>query len=151
MLSVEQRLERLERRNAALEVQNLWMKRAGLVAVVVAGAALWIGPAGAQNKEKAKAIEVTGIKLVDDAGKTRMDLGVDKDGVGLDIRDANGKTRVVLGEGTIEGLGEGAGLWVFDEKERPRVGLGMGKDGGMGLIVLDEDGKKVAAEGKAGK
>jgi hypothetical protein len=150
LLSVEERLERLERRNAALEAQNLWMRRAGVAAVVVAGATLLVGQVGAQDKAgKAKSIEVSAIKLVDDQGRTRMDLGVDKDGVGLDFFDARGKVRVVVGEGTIEGLGEGAGLWVFDEKERPRVGLGIGKGkDGAGLIVLDEKGKPVAGEGK---
>lgn len=154
MMTVEQRLERLERRNAALAAQNLGMKRAGLAGGVLAGAALLMGQAGAGNQDpaggKARDLKATSITLVDAAGQTRIELGVDKDGAGLDIRDARGKTRVAIGEGTVEGLGEGSGVWVFDEKERPRVGLGIGKNG-SGLIVLDENGKPVAGEGKGGK
>ena len=146
MLSVEDRLQRLEERNAALEVQNRWMKRAGLAAVVLGGAALLAGQAGAQGKDAVKALRVSALEIVDGAGKVRLELGVDKDGAGIDILDANGKSRVVIGEGTIEDLGEGAGLWVFDDKERPRVGVGTGKHG-AGLVVLDEKGKPVAADG----
>jgi len=154
MASVEERLDRLDRRNAVLELQNRRMKQGGLAAAVVAGAALLMAPAGARDQGgdavKAKSIEATTITLIDGAGKTRIEIGVDKDGAGLDVRDANGKTRVVIGEGAVEGLGQGAGLWVFDDQERPRVGLGIGKDG-SGLVVLDENGKPVAAQGKEGK
>lgn len=145
MLSVEDRLEKLERRNATLEVQNRWMKGAGLAAVVLGGAALLAGQAGAQGKDAPRAIRASSIELVDDAGKVRMELGIDKDGAGIDILDAKGKSRVIIGEGTMEDLGEGAGLWVFDDKERPRVGVGTGKHG-SGLVVLDENGKPVAGQ-----
>ncbi len=149
MLTFEERLERLERRNTSLENQNRWLKRAGMLAVVALGTAMLIVPAGAQQAEKVGTIKTREIVLVDETGKPRLELGVDKNGAGLEIKDEQGKTRVVVGEGTIPGLdaNPGAGIWVFDDKERPRVGVGVGKDG-VGLVVLDEKGKPVDGAGK---
>jgi hypothetical protein len=149
MLTFEERLERLERRNTSLENQNRWLKRAGMLGVVALGTVWLIVPAGAQQAEKVGTIKTREIVLVDDTGKPRLELGVDKNGAGLEIKDAQGKTRVVVGEGTIPGLDNnpGAGVWIFDDKERPRVGVGVGKDG-VGLVVLDEKGKPVDGAGK---
>ena len=149
MSTLEERLERLERRNEGLEARNRLFTRSALGLGGLVGVALLMGQAAAKDGDKAKfkSIVVEQVTVVDKAGKIRMEIGVDKQGAGLDIRDANGKVRVAIGEGTITGLGDGAGTWVFDEKERPRVGLGVGKDGN-GLIVLDENGKPVAGEGK---
>jgi len=149
--SIEERLDRIETRNARLEAENRWWKRASLAATAAASAALLVGQAGARDKDgdalKAKTIEAQEITLVDATGKPRVEIGVDKDGAGIDVRDVKGKVRLALGEGGGDKAGGGAGLWVFDEKERPRVGMGLGKEG-TGLVVLDENGKPVAGEGK---
>jgi hypothetical protein len=149
MSSLEERFQRLEQRNEALEAQNRRIRRLGLGGLAVVGIALLMGQAAAPKDDPAqfKAVKATMITLVDENGKTRLELGTDKSGAGVDVRDANGKVRVVIGEGVIEGLGEGAGLWVFDEKERPRVGIGSGKHG-HGMVVLDENGKPVAGQGQ---
>jgi hypothetical protein len=173
MNSLEERLARLEQNNRSLEATNRRQGRWGLAGVGLLGAVVLMGQAASDDKNggaaKFKSIEAGEITLVGEGGKGRVEIGVDKDGTGLDVRDAKGvvrltigldkdgagldirdaagKTRVSIGEGTADGHKDSAGAWVFDAKGRRRVGLGVGEGGG-GLIVLDENGNPVAAQGK---
>jgi len=153
MATLEERLDRLERRNDALERAARRWRLLGLGSLALAAGVSLIGRASARDDKnpdavKFKAIEADSLTIVDTKGKTRLVLGVDARGAGLDVMDANGKLRIDLGEGTTKAMGEGTGLWAFDDQERPRVGLGLGKNGN-GLVVLDEDGKPVAGGGLA--
>ena len=153
MASLEERLNSLEGRNKVLEKRSRLLMRAAVGGAAVAVLAIMVGLREATpepaNSEAVKfgTVEAREITLVDKNGKIRVAIGVDDDGAGIDVRDAHGNVRVVIGEGKIEGLGAGSGAWVFDEQERPRVGLGVGKEG-TGLIILDEKGKPVAGDGK---
>ena len=150
MSGLEERLERLERRNLALEGSARRWRVGTLAVALLGGSAALMGQAAPRADDaaiRAASVTTREINIVDDKGKVRLEIGVDKDGAGIDVRDARGKVRLVLGEGTRDGPGEGTGLWVLDDQERPRVGLGLGKKG-SGLVVLDEDGKPVAGEGK---
>lgn len=147
-MTLEQRLQHLEVRNARLETRARVVNRVlGFGGVAVAGLAVLMGQA--PKTDAPAKLKVSELIIVDDQGKTRVEIGVDKDGAGMAVRDAKGKARLIMDEGTIEGLGEGSGFWVMDEEERPRVGVWIGKKGdGPGLVVLDEKGKPVSGVGK---
>lgn len=137
LMTVEERIERLERNNRRL--------MAGLVAAVLLG----IGVAATPTKSGVDAVaELRAQKfiLVDDNGKTRAALSVSQAGPGLGLLDANGVLRATLGVNMGEPM-----LGLFDRNGEPCAGLTVSKEG-TGLSLADEHGKLRAVLGvtKAG-
>src|SRR5262249_57293495 len=80
--AMEQRLEALHAQNARLAVHNRWLRRLGGVVLVVAFVAVIFaqGERLEAQAAKAKIVDAEEIILRDPAGKTRVKLGVEKDG-----------------------------------------------------------------------
>ena len=106
--AVVARLEKVER-------QTRRMKYAGIVVVMLAGAAVLMG----QAAPKGKTIEAEKFVVVDNADHTRAILGYDDDGT--------------------------FGLWIRSEVGKPRLGLGILTDESVGLGLSDIDGKTRAS------
>jgi hypothetical protein len=122
-MTIEERLEKMEmkmRRNNHIL----------LVVVFLAVLAITLGTTGIKD-----VIEARAFILVDDNGKARAKLLIDKGMPGLALCDENGKSRVVLGVNK-----DGPGLALCDENEKYRVGLGVNKDG-PALLLTDENEK----------
>ncbi len=119
-------LERLE----VLERQNRRLRRAGLVVMVLAGAALLIGQAQPKWKVEAKRFV-----LKDASGSVRAELGIAEHGPLLAFYDANGTRRAVLGIAE-----KGPGLFIFDTTEKRRAALGVADQGPV-IALFDGDGK----------
>ncbi len=126
-MSVEERLERLER-------QNKWMKRIGAVGVAFVAAVLLMGQGKASQPVKVVVAEK--FVLTDSDGKTCGEWGTDRGLVRLLLRDQEGHELVSLAaneEGTI------ATLVLMDKGGKNRVELGGGIEG-AGLSLNDWKG-----------
>ncbi len=172
-MTIEQRLERLER-------QNRWMKRIGALGLAVAAPVLLSGQAKGKDLQHLKARSLTlidgygrnrvvvadyGLRVSDINGKTRAMLFARGDGSPrLDLRDKNGKTRMsfrALLDGSpsldlwdkngkqgvaLRMLGDGSSrLLLYDKNGKNRAALGAYADGSSRLILFDTNGKKRAA------
>ncbi len=111
-MTVEQRLERLER-------QNRWMKRIGMLVLAVAAAVLLSG----QAKGKAwQHLEVSSLTLMDKDGMAGASLSLFGTGTPhLLLHDKNGKKRVWLG---VNRDGSPA-LDLYDKNVNKRATLGV--------------------------
>ncbi|MFQ5987098.1 MAG: hypothetical protein ACE5KQ_07050 [Thermoplasmata archaeon] len=119
-------LERLE----ILERQNRWLKRVGVVVMVLAGALLLIGQA--QPKWK---IEAERFVVKDANGKVRAELGMAGYGPALVLYDGDGTRRAALGIAQ-----KGPALFIFDTAEKRRAAFGVGEKG-PALALYDGNGK----------
>ena len=143
-MTTEERLEKLERELAHANRLN---RRLIVVAVVcmaiISGWACLAQPdrpGTAQAEAPAaasvlKEVRARSFVLEDENGKTRADLAVGKDGVGMAMFDENGKTRVGLAT-----TKDGSRLRLFGENQVDRTELVADKDGG-GLGLVNDDGK----------
>jgi hypothetical protein len=126
------RMERIEKENRRL-------KRAALVVMLVAGVIVLVGAArptpdiiraqkfvvvNARGKEQV-VLEARALKLYDDEGVKRVDLGADSGqqaGAGLFLYDQHGKPMVDL---SVPGLPGSATLAIFDGKGNERADIGV--------------------------
>ena len=133
-MTVEERIENLEWGLAKSKRQNRRLVVAG--AVLLAGAtfflAAWARPVDVRARS---------FILVDQDGRTRAQLVIEKEGPKLVLGDENGNIRAGLNANT-----EGTGLFLFDENGKTRVMLGATSDG-PGLFLDDENGKTRATLG----
>ncbi len=127
-MTLEQRLERLER-------QNRWMKRVGALGLAVAAAVLLSG----QAKGKAwQHLEVSSLTLMDKDGMAGASLSLFGTGTPhLLLHDKNGKKRVWLG---VNKDGS-ASLDLYDKDGKGRVALVVLADGSPRLLLAGKDGK----------
>ena len=150
-MTVEERLKTLEREqgetNAELgrakrRVRRLLIAGAFALACFAVLLAVWACMPEAHAQARARVLQEVRARnfvLVDEKGKRRAGLGIDKDGVvGLGLYDENGELRVALC------LGEDPGLTLSDENGQTRAGLGLSEDGPM-LILLGRRGKPRAS------
>jgi hypothetical protein len=145
--STEVRLENLERELAETKAElcrvrrrSLWLLRGGFLVAGLLALAWMFMDAGrpAQARRSATVHRETGAKrfvLVDEKGKPRAILGMNKDGPGLALLDEKGNVRVSLGLTEV-----GPVLALLDEEGRSRAVLRVTKEG-PGLALLDENGK----------
>jgi len=150
-MTVEERIERLERNNRRL--------LAGLVAVILLG----IGVAAIPNPggdvvdevraRKFTLVDVNGkeramldmtedgpvLRLYDEIAKVCAELNAAKTGPTLRLYDENGKSRAGLTV-TKDGI---PGLAMIDENDKSRVVLCVTKDGMPELAMFDENGKSI--------
>ncbi len=146
-MTIEERLENMEREMGRVRRRNRWLL--GTILVVVGGL---IVPAvlettafraRAQVAGTAKQIRANDFVLEDQNGETRAILGVGKYGPSLTLYDENGKARAELGM-----FKNGPSLNLYDEKCNPRGMLAMIKDR-PGLLLFDENRNLRFAAGKA--
>ena len=148
-MTIEERLETLERELAVAKRRNRRLLAGVVLAVVLAVSGLGVAkkalkltktlPASQALEVGAsqKVIRATQIILEDENGKTRVALDVVENFAGLSLSDENGKTRAQLGVSKV-----GPGLFLRDENGKNRVSLGMSKEGTV-LSLSDENGKEV--------
>jgi hypothetical protein len=131
-MTVEERLENLERELAKSKRQNLRLAIGGAVVMtcVVIFLAAWARPTDVRARS---------FIVADENGTERAALAVDKHGPALRLLDKKGNLRVVLAVDK-----DGPGLDLFDEKDNLNVVLGANKDGAV-LALADEDGKAGAS------
>jgi len=145
-MTLEERIETLERELASAKHRNRWALAVGAAAIVgLAWAGAWItavpsaqaqGAGAASNVVRANAFIVE-----DEDGKPRAMIAATKDGPGLGMYDENGKTRA-----GILVTKHGPALDMYDENGKPRAAIGVTKDGPR-LRMFDENGKPRAAIG----
>jgi hypothetical protein len=130
----EERLARLEKRSG-------WLKRVTVVSLTLAGVAFLTGPGRALLPDPLhvnRTLEAESFTLVDENGKTRGTLSIEKDRPMLKLYDPSAKELVVLG-GAANGRGELAGgLWLSDSHHRELVSL---QSILPGLAIDDPNGK----------
>ncbi len=125
-MTVEERLTQLERKNRRL---TLAMLLTGVAAALV----VMIGMA--RSDAVPDLVRAHRFELLDENGKMRAALGVDKDGPGLVLRDQNEKARAALAV-----YKKGSGLDLTDEAGKVRAALVVDKKGPW-LALLDENEK----------
>ncbi len=82
-------------------------------------------------------VKTRAIELVDESGKTRATLDIEKTGeVVFRLRDEQGTIRTKLGAGH-----DGSGLSLMDDRTEATVQIRANRDGG-GITLLDRDGAK---------
>ena len=127
-VSLEQRLEKVERENSRLKVL-------GSVMLLGMAGALCLGLASNPSKK----LEAEVLVLKNAQGKPQMILGAGDDGPALTILDKNGKLRVNLGVGQ-----DGPALDLLDAAENPRAQLMITEDQGPLLNFFDAKGSQVS-------
>jgi len=92
----------------------------------------------AQDKDKAGVMEVTcsALKVVDEQGKVRVQLGFDKSGGIVSINNADGKPQVAV---KVDQEGGFVSVASHDGVERAFVGVNEGKSGGLVYLKDDKD------------
>ncbi len=161
-MTVEERIERLERELAAAKRRNRWLMAAAVLAVVgLAWAGNRItGIAQAQEADTGpKVVRANQFILEDEKGRMRATLAVSKDTSALRLYDKSGKPRAVLGvlgdAGPALVLNDGNDktrvqlivlrdvpvLALMDGNDKSRIKLGVLKDGEPVLALHDETGK----------
>ncbi len=125
MMTTEERLTRLERKNRRL---TLALVLTGLAAALAVTAGM--GPAGAVPDE----VKAHRFTLVDADGKTRARLGPSSEGASFILFDASGKGRAGFGM-----TKQGPEILMTDEKGKPQVKLAA--EGAPLLELFDENGK----------
>jgi hypothetical protein len=133
-------LEKLERELTAAKRRNRWLAvvllTIGATALAVAAlSAPSIPTALAQAGGPVNEVRASRFVLVDENGKIRAKLFVNKNGPVLDMLDENGKSRIGLTTNE-----DGPWLGLFDEDGKLRARLGVTKVGPW-LGLFDEDGK----------
>lgn len=125
-------MDTLERRVGRLERQNRVLKLGAVLVLAIAGGVLLMGQAsqpGIPNELRTRRLAV-----VDEAGKDRLVLVVDRDGPVLMLGDDVGNRQVALGVAP-----SGPRLLLYDQAGRVGVALSTSKDG-PGLLMYDEAG-----------
>ena len=167
--------EILEKRLAALERQNRWLKGIGFVGVTILAVGLLMGankPDKIVGAERFVVKDEKGITraefgmtdmgpsllLRDEAGMTRVRLDLyDSRSAGLDLYDEKGNRRVCL-----SAFKEGSNFWLFDEPGKPRVMVGVDKRGPRfeladeacktrASLALDKHGPFILLDDEAGR
>ena len=138
-MTTDERLDKLEKELARAKRRNRRLLAAlGLAAG--AFALVWI-VAGTANRAEAQgsgvptAIRANAFVLVDENGKMRARLSVNKNGVALALLNRNGIPGAALT--VVKGA---PGLTLYDENAKGGAVLAVGKDG-PGLTLFDENGK----------
>jgi hypothetical protein len=138
-MTIEERLENMERELGLVKRRNRWLLSAILVllgGLVTTGVfKTMIAPVQAQGEGTVKEIRAKRIVLEDESGQTRTELTVDKDGPDLRLFDESGKRRCVMGVDK-----EGSFLYLFDDNSKAGAGLSILKDGPT-LSLFDEKGE----------
>jgi len=134
-MSIEERLERLERKNRRLT---------GLLAGLGAAAALWVVLGAAPGTAPAplpymESVAAKKFLVVDAQGKLRATLCIAEKGPGLWLYDETGAYRAGLGLNE-----QGAGLTLIDAKGKNRATMCLAEKGPE-LTLYDENGKTVWA------
>ncbi len=111
-----------------LERHNRWLRRAGLMVLVVAGTGLVA--AAQQRREQVIADRIA---LRDENGKVRAELVMDKGAPRLQMYDADDKVRL---RATVN---KGPALILLDEEEADRVVIGYTKERGGAMDLYDAD------------
>jgi hypothetical protein len=163
-MTIEERLEDMERELRRVKRRNRWLLGAILLVVVglIAPEVFETTAIRARSKEVETANEIRAMSFVledengtvcamltatkdgpmlglyDENGKTRAGLRLTKDGPDLVLLDENGKTRVMLAV-----LKDNSGLWLLDENGLARAGLGLVTKYGSGLWLYDKNGKVI--------
>lgn len=132
-MTIEQRLETLERQLSTATQRNRFL--VVVMAVAIAG----LGVAWLDMLTKT-VVSANAFLLTDTDGKTRAMLGVDEDGAELTLRDENGMLGVVLGVGKD---GPYLDLYNLYKGLTPPVQLKATKDGPAGLALVDESGELI--------
>jgi len=144
-MTIEERLESMERELGRMKRRNRWLL--GAILIVVGGLSApkvfetTASLARAQTGGTVKEIRARSIVIEDENGKTRATLAANKDGSNLALYDEKGKGRAGL---TV--TKDGPGLTLFDINGKNRAGLAVIKDG-PGLVLYDESGNARAALG----
>jgi hypothetical protein len=125
-MTIEERLNRLERKNRRL---TLAMLLTGVAAALVVTLGM------AKTEVVPDEVKAHSFKLLDDNGNTRAALDVTKDGVGLALLGGKGNTQAALSVANEEAM-----LVLSDTNDKPRIAMAMSKDGPM-LQLGDESGK----------
>jgi hypothetical protein len=138
-MTVEQRLELLERQLIRANRRSSWVLGGALTAFSLSIAlawALWPDCASAEQAGLLPKIVRANLFVVEDLkGKERMSIGVGKEGVpALFLQDENGITRASLGCGKT-----GPSLGLYDETGKLRVSVQVDKIGGAQLSLADEN------------
>ena len=140
-MTTEERVEKLERELARAKRWNRWLLPVGLtVAGCVAVCAVALRPAPAREQasdEPVKEIRASKLTLVDENGKWRARLVVDKDWVGLCLYDEKGTQRA-----TLNASNDGEGLCLNGKNLKLRADLSGAKDRGT-LRLYDEKGETI--------
>ena len=161
-MTIEERLENMERELGRVKRRNRWL----LGAILLVAGGLIVSAvfettafrARAQGAGTAKEIRVNSLVLEDENGKLRALLAASKDGPNLEMYDENGKRRARLSatenpqlalydengtpRATLIEMEEGPGLMLWDENGKGRVGLVVTKDG-QDLQLFGPDGKVI--------
>ena len=132
--SLEERVERLERRNTWLLAVAVGM--AALAVIVWKGEDL-LHPEPRTVGISATTIQARGFALLDEDGQSRAVLKLLDHGPTLGFMDSEGSLRLAVGLEDDDGA-----ITVFDATGQPRLGLGT-TDKGTGLSILDADGQVV--------
>lgn len=129
-LSIEERLDRLERGNRRLKIL------AGAVIVLAGGGLLLAAASGvrAQTPAWRRTVEAEKFVLRDASGKPLAMMDATNEEPTLTLADASGKPRAILGVDA-----DGASLDLWDASGKPSASLGMLKDG-PGLVLYDANG-----------
>jgi len=142
MMTIEKRLENMERELGRQKRRNRWLLGAILLAVgglIVPGVfETTVSGARPQTGGTAKEIRSRSIIIEDEKGMVRAMLVATKDGPVLSLSDEKGKDRTWLAVSK-----DGLGLVLFGENGKLRAGLTAQKNG-PGLVLLDENGKSRA-------
>jgi len=145
-MTIEERLENMEREVGCVKRRNRWMLGAILVflaGLVAAGVfKTTMTTAQVEVAGTAKEIRTRGIYIEDEKGDTRAVLYVNENGPFLRLSGEDGFTRAVLGV-----FKDGPFLWLSDENGKHRVLLNISK-GSPGLSLNDEKGNARFAAGK---
>ena len=141
-MTIEDRLENMERELGRVKRRNRWLLGTMLLLVgglVAAGAfKTTVNSAQAQGAGAVKEVRAKRIVLEDENGQERAILGLIEDNPALKLFDKNGKTRAALSLFEDEPR-----LALRDENGKERVGLSVDKDGPF-LSLSDENGKSRA-------
>jgi|GEM_PF-3172141 len=127
--ALSQRIDALAKRNRLLSVLVLGLIGIGLVA-------------GADTKSaESQFIQARGIQLVDEAGRVRAELAIDKDGsAGLFVRDEKNRVRASVTHDDSQ-----SALYLWDEAGQIRVGVAQFAHGGGGVALHGPHGKGATA------
>jgi hypothetical protein len=172
-MTIEERLENLERETGRLKRRNRWLL--GAILLVAGGLVFPLffettaSRARAQAEGTAKEIRAKRIVVEDENGKSRIMLSAGNNSPMMSLADEDGNSRITLFWSKIStglmiygenyknlaslsaikvGAGLAAGLVVCDENGNPRIRLNAFKDGPK-LTILDENGKDRFAAGNA--
>ena len=146
MMTIEERLENMERELGRLKRRNRWLLGAILLVAggLIAPGVFEITATRARSQEAGTAKEIRASRFVleDAKGKTLAALALEEFGPGLALFDENGTPRAGLWADK-----DGPSLSLFDENGKNRAGLWASKDGPR-LALSDENGKNRFMAGK---